>query len=155
MVFRGLLVHHLLIRCVWRTQSHEVPSASNNYGLSSHSWRPQRLELYLKFNLYLECYELLDTIFLALLNKSIAVFHIYHHITNVLIAFVELDERVTLYWVAAFLNSFVHAITYYCCYLNFDGSKPWRTYSFYTSKFSFCALFSAVGNVSPDGVRNR
>ena len=123
-------------------------SGRHNVGTLPHSWRLQRLELYLKFDLHLKCYELLDTIFLALLNKSIgmsmawltcthscahvstaAVFHIYHRITNVLIAVIELDERVTLvrylvlhggmcanmsslqYWVAAFLNSFVHAIT--------------------------------------------
>ena len=67
--------------------------------------------LVLRLNLYLTCYQLLDTIFLVLLHKSIsmfivvhypsvhistiAVFHIYHHITVILAAIIELDGRVT------------------------------------------------------------
>ena len=83
-------------------------SGHSNVGLLPQS----SMELYLKFNLHVKCYKLLD---IALLNKSIgmsmawltcthscahismaAIFHVYHHIMNVLITVIELDERVTL-----------------------------------------------------------
>lgn len=113
-----------------------------------------RLELVLKLNLYLTCYQLLDTVFLVLLRKSITVFHIYHHITVILIAFIELDGRVPVYWVAIFFTSGFHAITYFICYLGIAGSKPrWLRYIKFLNLLCqkmiiMCSIFAGYNHVA-------
>ncbi|KAL4078989.1 ELO family [Scleroderma yunnanense] len=108
-----------------------------------------RIELYLKLNLYLKCYELGDTIFMASLKKHITGYHIYHHITVAILAFVQLDGRVTVYWVAALLSLYHHALAYYSCYLAFSGSKPWWSKHLMTQQILhtkiilFCSIFGA------------
>ncbi|KAG6374223.1 GNS1/SUR4 membrane protein [Boletus reticuloceps] len=84
-----------------------------------------RLEFYLMLNYYFKYYELLDTVFLALKKKPLSFLHVYHHAATMVLAFVQLNGRATVCWVAAFLNLGVHVLMYYYYYAAAGGAKLW------------------------------
>ncbi|KIJ61750.1 hypothetical protein HYDPIDRAFT_115567 [Hydnomerulius pinastri MD-312] len=85
----------------------------------------QRLEFYLMLNYYFKYYEFIDTIFLAMKKKPLAFLHVYHHAATAVLAFVQLNARATVCWVAAFLNLGVHVIMYYYYFATAGGAKLW------------------------------
>ncbi|KIM56996.1 hypothetical protein SCLCIDRAFT_1219831 [Scleroderma citrinum Foug A] len=84
-----------------------------------------RLEFYLLMNYYFKYYEFLDTVFLALKKKPLMFLHVYHHAATAVLAFVQLNARPTVCWVAALLNLGVHVIMYYYYFATAGGARFW------------------------------
>ncbi|KAI9573396.1 GNS1/SUR4 membrane protein [Boletus coccyginus] len=88
----------------------------------------KRLEFYLMLNYYFKYYELIDTVFLTLKKKPLSFLHVYHHAATAVLAFVQLNGRATVCWVAAFLNLGVHVLIQledYYYYAAAGGAKLW------------------------------
>ncbi|KAF8546596.1 GNS1/SUR4 membrane protein, partial [Imleria badia] len=85
----------------------------------------KRLEFYLILNYYFKYYELIDTVFLTLKKKPLSFLHVYHHAATAVLAFVQLNGRATVCWVAAFLNLGVHVLMYYYYFAAAGGAKLW------------------------------
>ncbi|KAF9228226.1 GNS1/SUR4 membrane protein [Gyrodon lividus] len=85
----------------------------------------KRLEFYLMLNYYFKYYEFVDTVFLALRKKPLSFLHVYHHAATAVLAFVQLNARATMCWVAVFLNLGVHVLMYYYYFAAAGGAKLW------------------------------
>ncbi|KAL4077430.1 GNS1/SUR4 membrane protein [Scleroderma citrinum] len=96
------------------------------YGIicSQEAYTP-RLEIYFLINYYFKYYEFVDTVFLAMKKKPLTFLHVYHHAATAVLAFVQLNARATVCWVAALLNLGVHVIMYYYYFATAGGARFW------------------------------
>ncbi|KAG2115566.1 GNS1/SUR4 membrane protein [Suillus cothurnatus] len=118
----GSLVLLLLI-------TEEVVSVWMNVGTydsvcAPSSWT-DRLELYYIVNYYFKYYEFLDTLFLVLKKKPLTFLHVFHHSSTALLAFVQLNGKLSPSWTVVSINLLVHVVMYYYYYATAGGSKFW------------------------------
>ncbi|KAG0694962.1 GNS1/SUR4 membrane protein [Suillus ampliporus] len=88
------------------------------------SWN-DRLELYYMVNYYFKYYEFLDTLFLVLKKKPLTFLHVFHHASTALLAFVQLNGKLSPSWTIVSINLLVHIAMYYYYYATAGGAKLW------------------------------
>ncbi|KAG1733802.1 GNS1/SUR4 membrane protein [Suillus lakei] len=88
------------------------------------SWT-DRLELYYIVNYYFKYYEFLDTLFLVLKKKPLTFLHVFHHASTALLAFVQLNGKLSPSWTIVSINLLVHVVMYYYYYATAGGAKFW------------------------------
>ncbi|KAG2111357.1 GNS1/SUR4 membrane protein [Suillus clintonianus] len=88
------------------------------------SWT-DKLEFYYIVNYYFKYYEFLDTLFLVLKKKPLTFLHVFHHASTVLLAFVQLNGKLSPSWTVVSINLLVHVVMYYYYYATAGGAKFW------------------------------
>ncbi|KIK38654.1 hypothetical protein CY34DRAFT_809141 [Suillus luteus UH-Slu-Lm8-n1] len=118
----GSLVLLLLI-------TEEVVSVRMNVGTYDSMCAPSswtdRLEFYYIINYYFKYYEFLDTLFLVLKKKPLTFLHVFHHASTALLAFVQLNGKLSPSWTVVSINLLVHVVMYYYYYATAGGAKFW------------------------------
>ncbi|OJA20414.1 hypothetical protein AZE42_07494 [Rhizopogon vesiculosus] len=88
------------------------------------SWT-DRLELYYMVNYYFKYYEFIDTLFLVLKKKPLTFLHVFHHASTAILAFIQLNGKLSPSWTVISINLLVHVIMYYYYYATAGGAKFW------------------------------
>ncbi|KAF9031189.1 fatty acid elongase [Panaeolus papilionaceus] len=76
-------------------------------------------------NYYFKYLELLDTVFLALKKKPLQFLHVFHHSVTALLAYIQLNGKMSGAWSIIVMNLAVHVIMYYYYYATAGGAKFW------------------------------